>query len=232
MDPRCGDLPTGIPGNPRWIPVPSATTLGRVAPRPEQALERLAAGGLRGPVDEAHALFEEAWPALTARLAVFQRALRVSEDLWEDCGQAALVRVWRARQGYAGGSLGELMSWLYTTCEREHLRLLERAGRRREEPLAVEDTDVLEGARSASDALEHDPTADAAARRDERLALEECLERLDQRHRSAVELLYASDGLTEREAAAVLACSKSRVHALRKEALQRLAHCLRAKGVE
>ncbi len=198
-------------------------------PGPEGAFEELAAGGLRAGAEEAWELFERAWPALSRRLGGLLRGLGAREDLREDCGQAALLRVWKARTRYRGTGRGELVAWLRTIAQRELLRLLEMKDRLpttatdRAEP--GEEPAPLEPASSA------DPTADEAARADARGALETCLAELKEAQREVVELLYAADALTEREAAVVLERSKSHVNTLRQQALVALEGCLRRKGV-
>ena len=195
----------------------------------EEALEALAAGGLRAGAREAWELFEQAWPALSGRLAVILRGLGVPNGIREDCGQATLLRVWRARGTYRGGNRAELYGWLRRIAQREFLRLLDMQTRS-----PTTETDRLPPG-SSGPVLElescADPTAEGAERSDTRRALEDCLAHLKQPQREVIELLYAADPLTEREAAAALERSKSHVNTLRQQALEALETCLRRKDV-
>lgn len=193
----------------------------------EAALERLAAGALRGPAAEAWELFDRSWPVWTRRLAAFLRSLRVPENLREDCGQNALLRVWRSRETYAGRTASELLGWTHRICQREFHRLLEAEGRA---PRREGEPDETGGAAEPGDGS--DDPATAALASDAERALEECLARLEPRRRAAVELLYAADALSERQVAEVLGLSKSAVNVLRQTSLRDLAACLRGKGID
>lgn len=200
-------------------------------PAAEDAFEALARGGLRARPLEAWALVERAWPELERRLAVLLRALAVAHEFREDCGQEVLLRVWRGRDGYRGGSRGELLAWLARICEREHARLLEaRARRPRSETDEHHDDDETTlGERAA---LIDDPTAQAAEHTEALRELAACIAGLGADERRVVELLYSADAPSEREVALVIEVSKSQVNVLRQRALERLAECLRRKGVE
>ncbi len=198
----------------------------------EAALDALAAGGLRAEATEAWELFERAWPRVIARLDVFLRSLRVSQDLREDCGQAVLFRVWRSRAGYRGDDRSAFLAWMHQICRREHLRLIEarsRGPRTLGDPIGDEDgevMDLLERHASEND----NPTFENAERGDTQRALEECIEGLEAKHREVIEVLYSEDPLTEREAARALERSKSHINVLRREALALLERCLAGKG--
>lgn len=179
-------------------------------------LEALAAGLLRDQPARAHPAFEGAWPALERALGSFLRSLRVRPELWDDCGQATLLRVWTARRRYRGGNRGELLAWMYRICLNEHRRLLK----------GLNAASATEDAGPATE----DSSYDAAAQRDTRDALDDCVTALDGRQREIVELLYSTAAPTEREVAALTGCSKSHVNQLRQAALAALERCLRNKG--
>jgi RNA polymerase sigma factor (sigma-70 family) len=187
----------------------------------EAAFEELARGGLGGAQDRAWDLVQRAWPEIVGRLEVFLRARRVPADLAEDCGQAVLVRVWRFRSSYRGASPPELAAWMYRITENETARALRAAAPAAEDESAL---DVQPDARP-------DPV-ELSEGRDDLRALAECLAGLDARQREVIELLYADDPRSEREAVDVLGLSKSYVHVLRRKALDHLARCLEGKGVE
>lgn len=197
----------------------------------EEAFEALARGGLRARPLDAWALVERAWPELERRLSVLLRALAVAREFREDCGQEVLLRVWRGRDGYRGGSRGELLAWIARICQREHARLLEARARRprSETDEHHEDDDTSFEQRAAST---DDPTAQAIEHGEALRALAACIEGLGADERSAVELLYSAEAPSEREVALVIEVSKSQVNVLRQRALARLAECLRRKGVE
>jgi len=202
----------------------------RSIPPAERALEELAAGALRGPEGRAFRLFETAWPALAPRVAAFLGSLGVRRDSAEDCGQAALLRVWRFRRSYRGASAPELFAWMYAIFRNEAARAaggpsgpLPARGTAGDDQLEPEPTERV---------LEPDPTAGAAEARDDLRALEECLATLEEDLRRVVELLYGAAPMTEREAQAVLGISKSYVNVRRRQALEALARCLTGKGVE
>lgn len=197
--------------------------------RAVEALEALGAGALRESPARSWELFDCAWPVIEARVGVFLRSLRLSQEFREDCGQNALLRVWRSRESYRGHSADEFWAWAYRICRHEAFRMAERRGRE-----AVREGDAAEDAKLedwAAD-LARDETAEDSEAADEARALEECLAGLDERGRSVVELLYGPDASTERAVAMMLELSKSYVNVLRQKALQALEACLRAKGVE
>lgn len=187
----------------------------------ERAIERLARGLLRADAGRALACVEEAWPALERDLASFIRALRVPPRFAEDCGQATLLRVWRGRREYRGATRAEFFAWLYRICRNECWRSLGKAGDGAR-ALAATDGDELES-----------PTVGPAARAelgDEQRAIERCLAELEPEARQVVELLYSDRGPTEREVAAMIGRSKSRVNQLRQAALRALRSCLERRG--
>ena len=194
----------------------------------ERAFAELAAGGLRGPEERAWTLVEESWSLISRRIAVFQRALRVSPTIWDDCGQEALLRVWRGRTRYAGTERAQLLAWIFRIVEREHLRLLERGGRDARGPRELASAERHDDEEPLLDLAmtSANPTVEAAQKSDSLRALEECLERLLDDRRRVVELLYSVDAPTEREVSAMLGIPKSQVHVLRKAGLEQLAICL------
>ena len=183
----------------------------------DQALQELARGRLGAGSKAALEAFERAWPSLERHLATFQRALRVPSETWEDCGQAALTRVWMSRSQYRGTTSGEFLAWLYRICQHEHLRSIERASR--SQP-SVENDDL----RSP------DSTSSEVEVQDERTALETCIQGLEPEQRQVIELLYSADEPNEREVAVMIDRSKSRVNQLRQSALAALKRCLRRGG--
>ena len=198
----------------------------------DQALRELAEGKLSSPADQAWEAFDRAWPALLKLLATFQRSLGVRPDLRDDCGQAVLTRVWKARTNYRGASAPELVGWIYTICRREHIRLLEADAKR---PKSISELTITPGdnALSATTALEETPQQTTGAiveARDELSALEDCMSRLDGDLREVTELLYSADALSERDVAKLMGCSKSQINVLRQKALRALSTCLQAKG--
>ena len=196
-------------------------------PTPEEALEKLARGAIRQSQETAWALFDQAWPAVEQRIWRFVRSLRLSEEFREDCGQNALLRVWRGREGYQGNSLDELGAWIYRITRNEAMRLVERAGRgpRRE-------TGGRDGVNFDNIRGEHAEVDAQTLEREEAQALEHCIEALDERSQSLVELLYGDDAPSERAAASMLDLSKSHVNTLRQAALAALKQCLNGKGVQ
>jgi RNA polymerase sigma factor (sigma-70 family) len=187
---------------------------------PLRALEALASGGLRGPESGAWGLIQAAWPEVIARTGAFLRSMGVPPDSAEDCGQAALLRVWRFRRSYRGSSLPELLGWMYRICRNEAAR---RLGQRE---LPTKDIELEPEALASAG----DPTAQEVEAADALRALEACLGELEPRLRELVELLYAEAPLTEREAEEVLGISKSYVNVLRRKALELLGRCLETKG--
>jgi RNA polymerase sigma factor (sigma-70 family) len=187
----------------------------------ERALSRLAAGSLRGDPRRAWRSFEVAWPFLVPWIGSVLRARRLAHDLSEDAGQAALLRVWSSRMDFRGHTTGELLGWVRVIVLHEAARLTE-ARRRRPE---IEDEGLPEPAAE-------DTTSGTATERDTLRALEECLEKLPASEREVIEHLYSRGAPSERDTAAVLGRSKTRVNALRSSGLVRLAGCLRGKGVE
>src|SRR5688572_15650787 len=146
-------------------------------PSAEDAFATLASGGLRELPLEAIDLVETAWPELERWVAVFLRAVGAGPEIREDCGQEVLLRVWRTRASYRGGSRGELLAWLYRICQREHHRLLERRGRgprphTEHEPEVDDDPDEARGASIV------DPTVETAEKRESLRALSECIREL------------------------------------------------------
>jgi RNA polymerase sigma factor (sigma-70 family) len=198
----------------------------------DQALRELATGMLSGPADQTWEVFDRAWPALLKLLATFQRSLGVRPDLRDDCGQAVLTRVWKARMNYRGTSAPELAGWIYTICRREHVRLLEADAKR---PRSTSELATTSGddSMSVTDALEATPrqsTDSIVDARDELNALEDCMSRLDGQLREVTELLYSADAPTERDVAKLMGCSKSQINVLRQKALHALSACMQAKG--
>jgi len=198
----------------------------------ERALEALAAGALRDAPGRAREVFERAWPQLTRHLRIFLQAQGVPGESREDCGQAVLLRVWRSRRTYRGTSTPELLGWIYRISQRERLRMIDTAQRR---PSA--ETDLRRSGEDGPGVVESSPDVarpdEAAERLDElalRRALDECIERLPEKQRAVVELLYSAAEWTERDAAGVLGLSKSYVHSLRQDALRKLEACLKSKG--
>lgn len=193
------------------------------------AFEELAGGGLSGGERHAWELLERAWPEVLGRIEVFLRSRRLAADLMEDCGQAVLVRVWRFRTGYRGSSTAELSAWMHRIASNEAAR----AQRTTSRELALSSASAVA---VAPDPLEELPDTrptpqDLVQSGDELTALEQCLEGLDERMRGVVELLFASEPISEREAAEVLGVSKSYVNVLRQKALAALARCLGKKGI-
>lgn len=204
--------------------------------QPAEALELLSRGALRGPADGAWYLFEQAWPVLLQRLTTFLRSLGVPREIGEDCGQNALLRVWRFRKSYRGGSPGELLAWIYRICQTESLRQLERESRapRTEGELfarADRDEPAPDPLSDRAGQASGDSTGESVEERELHRVLEECLGELSERHRPVMALLYSGDETTEREAARILGRSKTHVNTLRRESLEKLRGCLRRKGL-
>jgi RNA polymerase sigma factor (sigma-70 family) len=198
-------------------------------PGSSDAFEELAAGGLAAPEARAWALFDRAWPAVLGRVQVFLRSRGVPTFLREDCGQSALVRVWRFRTSYRGSTAPELAAWMYRITQNEAARAIEQWRRevswRRPEPPGAADESLGELAQTG------ELPGDDAESRDALRALDQCLGGLDERQREVIELLYSGNPLSEREACGILGVSKSYVNTLRQKALAQLARCLEGKGV-
>ncbi len=195
---------------------------------PQQAFEALAGGALAASESRAWTLFERAWPVLFARVQAVLRTQRLPRDLQEDCGQAALTRVWKFRTSYRGATPAELAAWMHRIIHNESARLLQRRAQDPAHlsgslPIDASTAEEIEGQSSER------PDSPLLAR-DVQTALEQCLAKLDQKHREVIELLYSDHPLTEREAVEVLGVSKSYVHVLRSQALELLAKCLESKG--
>lgn len=194
----------------------------------ESALDELARGGLRARPLIANDLIQSAWGPISRRLAIFQRSIGVPPELWDDCAQESLLRLWRARESYRGSLREEFWAWLFRICEREYMRLLERRGRTN----ALERSETNESpcmSEASQGTCVHSSQAEDA---DEQRAVDECVQALPQELRTTVELLYAPDAHSEREAAVMIGVSKSQVNVLRHRALSSMAECLRQKGIE
>ncbi len=192
------------------------------------AFDLLAQGALRGNSQRAFSLYEQAWPELWARAQALLRVQGLAFDLREDCGQAALIRVWKFRNGYRGQTAWELAGWMKRIVHNEAARLEQRAQRDHHVARAsgLFDQPQLEPEDRAGEpgqALE----TQAALR-----AMEQCLALLPAQQRAVVELLYDEHAASEREVAEQLELSKSYVNVLRQKALAQLARCLEGKGID
>lgn len=193
----------------------------------ERGLEELASGQLRAPDPVARLALERAWPALVQLLA--KLLIHVPRAFREDCGQNALLRLWRHRESYRGRTVAQLVGWIHRVVQREAHRLgaatVEAVAR--SATLAPEEPRTLEveqrPVQGPPGSMEH---------ADELDVLSECLEMLEPLEQDVLKLAYWPPEFTEREIALVMGLSKAYVHDLKRKGLDALSRHLVRRGYD
>lgn len=195
---------------------------------PWEAVERLAAGALRGEESGARWLLDRASAVLRTRA---RRRCRIHGltrgELLDDAAQDALLRVWRHREKYRGRDLVSFHAWFNKVCRSSAVNAVRRPFPQRLE----EEAPVAPGERETFNPTDR---AGSPARGELIRALEHCLEVLQRDARAEYDVLsvvYFMNA-TEREVAALLGVPKATAHARKEAALQRLLKCLNGQGID
>lgn len=196
-------------------------------PSPQQSINQLATGALRGDEVPAWRLLCDAWATLERFVRVRLISCRLPERFVEDCGQEVLTRVWRFRKTYRGTTDATFWRWLRQICDNERRRILGRECARNPRVLTVDDP----GLADAAPLVSPDESVNAAMLSEALVGLRACLRTLDDGRRRVIELAYFDPPLPERSIAELLGCSPSNVHKLKKEGLRLLQACLAGKGI-
>ncbi len=183
-------------------PATLATWIGAVALGDQRAYRRL---------------YDATSPKL---FAVALRILR-DESRAEDVLQDSFVNVWNSAAGY-NAALSAPMTWMITIVRNRALDYLRRTDRR-----AVELDGDLEAVLESNDPT---PAALASGRQDA-VALQTCLKRLDAGQRQAIAFAYWQ-GLTHSELAVTLKVPIGTVKTWIRRGLEKMRRCLDGIGVD
>ncbi|TXH26617.1 MAG: sigma-70 family RNA polymerase sigma factor [Elusimicrobia bacterium] len=158
---------------------------------------------------------------------LFGVILRISrrQDLAEELLQETYVSAWHNAAGYSA-SQGQPMTWLISIARNKALDQVRSAPARRETELP-RDEDGLE--RDIPDDG-HDPLTLLESAGDT-LAIRQCLESADARHRQSLALAYYH-GLSHSEVAERMAAPLGTVKAWVRRGLESLKRCLEAGGLQ
>lgn len=174
-------------------------------------LARLIAAVALGDQRAYRRLYEATSPKL---FAIALRILR-NEGRAEDVLQDSFVNVWNGAAGY-DASLSAPMTWMVTIVRNRALDYLRRTDRH-----AVELDEGLEAILESSE-----PTpVDLASHRQDAIALQTCLKRLDAGQRQAIAFAYFH-GLTHSELAATLRIPIGTVKTWIRRGLEKMRRCL------
>jgi len=139
----------------------------------------------------------------------------------EDCYQEALTRIWQCAHQYTRNE--NFRGWVFTIATRLCLNQLRKMGRSREELADFDDpmTDIrvaTSGERAAKASEEREKLANLAV-------LEYCLDRLSEKFRNVLVLMY-TEGLSIKEIADALGISESAVKARAMRARIQMVECV------
>ena len=185
--------------------------------KPYDALEELAAGGLRRPDSRSRALLTCAWPILQRRVRRVCWSVGIRDaGQRHEVEQRVGLELWGCRMNYRGSTTREFNGFFFQIARRIASRV-----RKEPDPVGSPEGSWEPGSRSDEPALPPE----------EKQGVRECLQRLcreDSKAYDAVFLVYLL-GMTHEEAGRLLKRRKSTVGERVQRGLRRLKRCLEGR---